>query len=185
MEAMKRREELDDESEEESEDEADRRARLAREQKESDMKHAEDLFGGIGVPANRSKALPVTLRDPNDPSKTLELSSLPIFNPSSREQFAQLRETLTPLVANNHKKAAYPLFATEFIKNISKDLPAEQIKKIASALTTLSNEKMKEEKAADKGGKKTKAAKSKVTLNASRDTASRADTNAYEDGLDE
>ena len=58
---------------------------------------------------------------------------------------------------------------------------SEQIKKIASGLTTLSNEKMKEEKAAEKGGKKTKAAKTKTTLNASRDVSLKADTRAYDD----
>ena len=73
----------------------------------------------------------------------------------------------------------------EFSKQISKELPSDQIKKIASGLTTLSNEKMKEEKAAEKGGKKSKAAKTKSTLNATRDTTSRADTNAYDDDLGE
>lgn len=47
-------------------------------------------------------------------------------------------------------------------------MPSAEIKKIASALTTASNEKMREERAADKGNKKTKAAKTKISLNASR-----------------
>ena len=49
----------------------------------------------------------------------------------------------------------------------------------------MSNEKMKEEKAADKGSKKTKAAKTKATLSANRDIAHKADVTSYEDGLDE
>jgi len=49
----------------------------------------------------------------------------------------------------------------------------------------MSNEKMKEEKAAEKGGKKTKAAKTKTSLAAGRDVAHRADTTAYDDGLEE
>jgi hypothetical protein len=77
------------------------------------------------------------------------------------------------------------LFLQEFVKQISKDLPSEQIKKIASGLTTLSNEKMKEEKAAEKGGKKTKAAKTKTVLNASRDVGVRADTAAYDEDFGE
>ena len=64
-------------------------------------------------------------------------------------------------------------------------MPSEQIKKVASGLTTLSNEKMKEEKAAEKGGKKSKAAKTKVSLAATRDVSNKADTTAYEDGLEE
>jgi translation initiation factor 3 subunit J len=64
-----------------------------------------------------------------------------------------------------------------------KDLPSAEIKKIASALTTASNEKMREERAADKGNKKTKAAKTKISLNASRDV--QRDSTNYEgdDGL--
>lgn len=88
-------------------------------------------------------------------------------------------------MAGNAKKAHYSLFMQEFTKQICKDLPSDQIKKIASGLTTLSNEKMKEEKAAEKGGKKTKAAKTKASLNATRDVSHRADTTAYEDDFGE
>ena len=73
----------------------------------------------------------------------------------------------------------------EFTKQIVKDLPSDQIKKIASGLTALSNEKMKEEKAAAKGGKKTKAAKNKAPLVATRDSSSRADTTSYGADIDE
>ena len=56
------------------------------------------------------------------------------------------------------------------------------IKKVASALTALSNEKMKEEKARDGGGKKSKAAKSKTTLTADRGVGrGMADTTVYND----
>lgn len=59
-------------------------------------------------------------------------------------------------------------------------MPSTEIKKAASGLTALSNEKLKEEKAQDKTGKKTKAAKSKATLAANRDIGrGHADTNAY------
>ena len=68
----------------------------------------------------------------------------------------------------------------ELCKGIARDLPSDQIKKIASGLTTLSNEKMKEEKAAEKGGKKTKAAKTKTSLNATRDVGRAADVGAYD-----
>ena len=68
---------------------------------------------------------------------------------------------------------------------MAKDLPSDQIKKIASGLTALSNEKMKEEKAADRTGKKSKAQKTKVALVASRNTSTAADVNAYDDDLGE
>lgn len=60
-----------------------------------------------------------------------------------------------------------------------KELPSAEIKKVASALTTASNEKMREERASDKGNKKSKAAKTKISLNASRDA--QPDTSQYDD----
>lgn len=181
MEVMRRRQEEEEESSDEEEEEAEKRARLRKTEQDADLKHAEDLFGNIGVSKNRSAPKPVTLQDSNDPTKSIELSSLSIFNPQTKDQFLKLRESLVPLISSNSKKAQYVLFLQEFTKQISKDLPSDQIKKIASGLTTLSNEKMKEEKAAEKGGKKTKAAKTKVALVAARDTSYRADTTAYDD----
>ncbi|KAL1595985.1 Translation initiation factor 3 subunit J component [Paraconiothyrium brasiliense] len=185
---MRRRMAGEEESEE-SEDEATRRARLRKSEQDADLAHAEDLFGGAGLSVGNkqrtagSKA--VTLTDESDPNNVIDLSSLKIFNPQTKDQFTKLRETLTPLIGNNSKKAQYSLFLQEFTKQIAKDLPSEQIKKIASGLTTLSNEKMKEEKAAEKGGKKSKAAKTKTSLNATRDVSFKADTNAYDDDFGE
>jgi translation initiation factor 3 subunit J len=155
---------------------------------DTDLAHAEDLFGDLAVGSSikRSAVKPVALADPKDPNNTIDLAALPIFNPVTKDQFLKLREALVPLLGSNSKKAQYTLFMQEFTKQICKDLPSEQIKKIASGLTTLSNEKMKEEKLAEKGGKKSKAAKSKVALKAGRDISTRADTSVYDDdGLGE
>ena len=177
MAAMRRKAEEDDESSSE-EDEATARARLRQTEQDSDLKHAEDMFGNAVV-KNRSATKAVVMADPSDPSSAVDLSSLSIFNPNTKDQFLKLRETLTPILVSNSKKAQYTLFMQEFTKQIVKDLPSDQIKKIASGLTTLSNEKMKEEKAAEKSGKKTKAAKNKATLVANRDTSFKADTTSY------
>lgn len=177
-----RRKQMEEEvSSEEEEDEAARRARLRKTEQDADMAHAEDLFGDLAVSSKRTGGKPVTLADDSDPTKVVDLSALAIFNPNTKDQFLKLRETLVPLLTNNNKKAHYVLFLQEFTKQIAKDLPSDQIKKIASGLTTLSNEKMKEEKAAEKGGKKSKAAKTKASLVASRDVSYKADTQAYDD----
>ena len=178
-------EEEEEESSSEEEDEAIKRERLRRTEQDSDLKHAEDLFENIGINKNRTVPKPMVTANPSDPTSIIDLSSLPLFNPSTKDQFFKLREVLVPILASSSKKAHYTIFMQEFTKQIVKDLPSDQIKKIASGLTTLSNEKMKDEKAAEKGGKKTKAAKTKATLVATRDVSSRADTIAYEDGLDE
>ncbi|KAF2810218.1 eukaryotic translation initiation factor-like protein 3 subunit EifCj [Mytilinidion resinicola] len=179
QETMRRRQ-MEDDSSEEEEDEAEKRARLRKTEQDADLAHAQDLFGEIAISKNRA-VKPVTIQDTADPTKALDLSSIALFNPNTKDQFLKLRETLVPLLTANSKKAHYTLFLQEFTKQIAKELPSDQIKKIASGLTTLSNEKMKEEKLAEKGGKKSKAAKTKTSLVASRDTSYRVDTNAYDD----
>jgi len=181
QENLRRRQMEDEMSSEEEEDDAERRARLRKTEQDADLAHAEDLFGGAGAAPKRSGAVkPVTLADDADPTKSIDLAQLSIFNPNTKTDFTKLRETLVPLLANNSKKAHYVLFLQEFTKQISKDLPSDQIKKISSGLTTLGNEKMKEEKLAEKGGKKTKAAKTKTSLVASRDVSYKADTSTYD-----
>lgn len=180
---MRRRLANEDEESDSDEDEADKRARLRAEQKESDLKHAEDLFEGIGVSNNRAAGKHITIQDDNS-GEAIDFSTLALFDPKTKDQFTKLRETLAPLLSKNAKKAQYTLFMQEFVKEIVKELPSDQIKKVASGLTTLSNEKMKEEKAAEKGGKKSKAAKTKTSLAGGRD-AFKADTSPYDDGLDE
>jgi translation initiation factor 3 subunit J len=170
----------EEESSDEDEDEAEKRARLRKTEQDADLAHAQDLFGEIGISKNRA-VKPVTVQNTADPTKALDLSSIALFNPNTKDQFVKLRETLVPLLTANAKKAHYTLFLQELTKQIAKELPSDQIKKIASGLTALSNEKMKEEKLAEKGGKKSKAAKTKSSLVASRDTSYRVDTNAYDD----
>lgn len=179
---------LAEESEESSEeDETTRRERLRRTEQESDLKHAEDLFGNIGISNKRkvTTAANAVVIDAKDPTATVDLTSLPLFDPKTKLQFEKMRDTLVPVISNNSKKAQYILFLQEFTKQLAKDLPSDQIKKIASSLTALSNEKMKEEKAAEKGGKKSKAQKTKTTLVASRNISTGADTTAYDDDLGE
>lgn len=168
--------------EESEEDEADRRERLRRTEQDADLKHAEDLFGSVGISNNRkamTKANTVVINSA-DPTQTVDLTALPLFDPRTKAQFELLRDTLIPVVGKNSSKAHYVLFLQEFTKQLSKDLPSNEIKKIASTLTALSNERMKEEKAAS-NPKKSKAQKTKVALVASRNVASTADTSTYDD----
>ncbi|QYS99258.1 Eukaryotic translation initiation factor 3 subunit J [Trichoderma simmonsii] len=168
------------ESDEESDDEteAERRERLRRTEQEADLKHAEDLFGSIGISAGRkSNPSGTMVADPNNPTNLINLANVPVFNPQTKLQFEKMRTLLTPLITANTKKAHYGLFLEEFAKELVKELNSDQIKKIASTLTRASNEKLKEEKAGDK--KKTKAAKTKTSLVTSR--ANAADTATYDD----
>jgi translation initiation factor 3 subunit J len=175
------------EDESSEEDEATRRERLRRTEQESDLKHAEDLFGNIGISNSRkvTTAANAVVVDSKNPSSTVDLTTLPLFDPKTKIQFEKLRDTLVPVLASNSKKAHYVIFLQEFTKQLAKDLPSDQIKKIASGLTALSNEKLKEEKAADKTGKKSKAQKTKVALVAGRNASTTVDTSTYDDDFGE
>lgn len=182
-----RRREANESEVESSEDEATKRERLRRTEQDADLKHAEDLFGSVGISNNRKAktAANAVVLDDKDPSATIDLAALPLFNPNTKAQFEKMRDALIPVVGANAKKAHYVLFLQEFTKQLAKELPSDQIKKISSTLTALGNEKMKEEKAAEKGGKKTKAQKAKPALVASRNAATTADTNQYDDDFGE
>ncbi|KIX00466.1 uncharacterized protein Z518_10606 [Rhinocladiella mackenziei CBS 650.93] len=185
-EANRRRRAVEEEDESSEEDEATRRARLRQSEQDADLKHAQDLFADVGM-GPKSRAAPnkaVIIEDKAHPGQTIDLSSLPMFKPATKTQFDALSATLVPLLTASSSKPHYPIWVANFVKQICADLPSAEIKKAASGLTALSNEKMKEEKAQEKGGKKTKAAKTKTSLAATRDMGRGiADTTSYDDGL--
>ncbi|KAG5290174.1 eukaryotic translation initiation factor 3 subunit J (eIF3j) [Histoplasma ohiense] len=174
----------DDDDDDDDEDEAAVRARLRRTEKDADLAHAQDLIGDIDLNRTRStipKAA-VVIGDKSDPSKSIDLSAIPLFKPGTKTQFAELTDALIPLLTAQSKKPQYAMWAQDFAKKLVKELPSGDIKKIASALTAVGNEKLKEEKAADKGGKKSKAAKTKTSVVVGRDVggARGADLTAYD-----
>lgn len=103
---------------------------------------------------------------------------MPLFNPTTKAQFETLRTTLVPLLTQHVKKPHYTMFLQEFSKQLAEELASDQIKKISSSLTTLSNTKLKEEKAAEKGGKKSKGQKKPAAVVSAR--APEVDTTAYD-----
>lgn len=183
-------EEDDDDDEE---DETEKRERLRKTEQDADLKHAQDLLGDVGISNQRStapKTVVVLGGAPDsksaEPSAAVDLSSLALFRPKSKDEFEKMSQVLVPLIAQNARHPQYSLsFLPEFVRAVARELPSAEIKKLSSALALLLNEKLKEEKAADKGGKKTKAAKTKTSLVANRDTVHKADTTVYDDGMDE
>ena len=166
------------------EDPATRKARLRRSEQDADLTHAEDLLANVGLgPKSRSAASKaMIIEDKAHPGQTIDLSTIPLFKPSNKSQFDALSAVLVPLLIVSSNKPHYSLWVQEFVKKICAELPSTEIKKAASGLTALSNEKMKEEKAQDRGSKKTKAAKQKTSLAAGRDIGRGiADTTSYDD----
>ncbi|KAI5306779.1 Translation initiation factor 3 subunit J component [Ascosphaera pollenicola] len=182
------------EAAEATEDPAEKRERLRRQQIEADLKHAEDLFGDLDVKTDKSgrtasKPTVIPIGNSSDPTATVDLSELPLFKPTTKAQFETLTQTLVPMLTAQSKKPQFAIWAPEFCKALVKELSSTDIKKVTSALTAAANEKLKEEKAADRGGKKSKAAKTKTTLNVSgggRGGVGLAkDTTAYEEAEDD
>lgn len=167
------------------ETEAERRDRLRRTEKDADLQHASDLIGDIDLNRNRGAPKAVVVTDTANPTNSIDLSSMPLFKPTTKDQFNRLSDVLIPLLTPHSKKPQYSIWAQDFARKLVKELPSAEIKKIGSALTTASNEKMREERAADKGSKKSKAAKTKVSLVAQREN--QVDNNSYngDDGLDD
>ena len=148
---------------------------------EADLAHAENLFAAVGIGAGSGREVKkAAIVDPKDPTKTIDLSGLDIFRPTTKAQFDSLREVLVPLVAQNAKKPHYGLFLQEFAKALAKDMASEQIRLVATKLTVLSNEKQKGEKEVQKGGKK-KSVPKKAGLAASGKVMDTVDTRSYDD----
>ena len=181
-----RRQNADEDEEEDSsdEDESERRSRLRRTEKDADLKHAEDLFDDLDLNPKRGTPKAVVVGDSSDPTNAVDLSAMPLFRPSTKDQFAALTNALIPLVTSHSNKPYYSLWVQDFTKQLVKDIPSVEVKKVASTLTTVSNEKMKDERAADRGGKKSKAAKTKTSLVTRRDVA-KVDTTSYADEIDD
>ena len=176
----------EDEESSEDEDEAEKRARLRQTEQDADLKHAQDLFdnAGLGTKSRTTPNKATIIEDKLHPGQTIDLSTLSLFKPASKSQFEALSTTLVPLLTAASGKPHYSIWLADFVKKIAADMPSVEIKKAASGLTALSNEKMKEEKAMEKGGKKSKAAKSKISLAAGRDIGRGvADTTDYANDL--
>lgn len=183
MERRKAQQDEEDSDDYSDEDEHTRRERLKETEKEADLAHAADLLGDIDLNQKRAARKTAVIADAADPTKSIDLSEIALFRPATKQQFADLTKALVPLLTAQTKKPQYTLWVQDFARQLVKDMSSTDIKKVTSVLTTAGNEKLKEEKAADKGGKKSKAAKSKITLAGARQ-ASGQDLTAYDDGDD-
>ncbi|KAF3940266.1 hypothetical protein ABW19_dt0208918 [Dactylella cylindrospora] len=159
----------------------------------SDLANAGDLLGAvaIGSQVSRKSAVDKSLiqhKTDSGEQLTLDLANLPLFQPKLKADFDDVKSKMVPLFANMQKRGHYPIFLQEFFRETAKGLSSEQIKKLSSSLTALSNEKLREEKAADTKGKKTSKAKSKATVTLGGSGAGKgvaADTTNYDAEVDD
>jgi len=137
--------------------------RLERERElEADMKNATELLQGSSIASSSN-----------------DLNDLLTANPKTKEQFADLsRQIIEVIMKRLQNKPLYPAFIEHHIRELAQPLKDVDVRKTASVLTALANEKQKEQR---EGGKKKKTAKPALAAVKS----GKADTKIYEEALDD
>lgn len=136
-------------------DEKTRREMLRKAEQDSDLNNAADLFGGLGVnehprekatraAAEAEAAKPVISAD-------TPIDAHPLFQPETKQDYEKLRKALTPALIklNDQSSLNYSsALAIDLIRDLTKPLSTENIRKVISTLTVLSKEKEKQERLA-------------------------------------
>jgi len=159
----------EDEGSFDEDDVLDPRAKALRDRQrelEADLKNAADLFGQTSV---------------NDAPS--DLASIQKADPKTKDEFIALSRQIMELVISKHQdKPLYATFVEHHVKELASSLRDVDVRKAASSLTALANEKQKESK--DKTGGKKKKGAAKPALGGAK-TVNKLDTNLYDEALDD
>ncbi|KAG8690888.1 Translation initiation factor 3 subunit J component [Ceratobasidium sp. 395] len=135
---------------------------------ESDLKSAGDLLGAAALG--------------DAPSELAELVS---FDPRSKDDFQKLSDMIIEHVIQRHQsKPLYATFIEMHARALAEPLRDVDVRKVASGLSTLANEKQKDQRDKASGKKKPKAAQ-KPGLGLTKPGPKKVDTAAYEESLDD
>ncbi|KAG2222590.1 hypothetical protein INT45_008709, partial [Circinella minor] len=149
--------------EDETEEEAfERKQRERNLQIESDMNSATDLFSGVSVSKNNN-------------SKSIEE-----FKPKTRVEYNDYAKRLAEIILANSKSINYGTFLDTLVREIAAPCKDTDIRKAASSLTAMANEKQRQAKEATKTKKKGKPQLAAAGKNAAMD-----DSSAYRDVYDD
>ncbi|KAI0687743.1 eukaryotic translation initiation factor 3 subunit J [Cytidiella melzeri] len=133
----------------------------------ADLNNAADLLGAAALGGTSSK----------------ELDSLISAQPRTKDDFVSLsNDIITYIIKRHQDKPLYATFVEHFIRELAMPLRDVEVRKAASTLTTLANEKQKEQR--DKASGKKKKGATKPGLGAAK-LAGKLDTSAYEESLDD
>jgi translation initiation factor 3 subunit J len=133
----------------------------------ADLNNAADLLGGAALGGTSS-----------------EIDSLISFQPRTKDDFEKLSDRIIEFIIKRHQsKPLFPTFIEYHARALAMPLKDVEVRKVASGLTTLANEKQKEQRDKASGKKKPKAA-SKPGL-AGAKTSSKLDTRVYDEALDD
>ncbi|KIJ66935.1 hypothetical protein HYDPIDRAFT_180585 [Hydnomerulius pinastri MD-312] len=132
----------------------------------ADLDNAAALFGAAGLGGSSSK----------------ELDSLISANPRTKEDFQAFSGQIMEYIIKRHQeKPLYASFVEYHVRQLAEPLKDVEVRKAASGLTTLANEKQKEAKDKASGKKKPKP---KPVLGSAKIT-SKFDTGVYDEALDD
>lgn len=88
-----------------------------------------------------------------------ELDSLISFQPRTKDDFITFSDRIIEYIIKKHQsKPLYPIFVEHHVRALAEPLKDVEVRKAASGLTTLANEKQKEQREKASGKKKPKAA---------------------------
>ncbi|KZS92473.1 translation initiation factor eIF3 subunit [Sistotremastrum niveocremeum HHB9708] len=146
------------------------RRRLEKEQEiKADLNHAADLFGVTSIAGGPT---------------TEDINTLLSYQPRTKDDWQKLSTMIIDYIIKPHQsKPLYATFAELHARELAQPLRDVEVRKVATALTTLANEKQKEQRDKTSGKKKPKAA-TKPVLGAAK-VNSKVDTHAYEESLDD
>ncbi|KAK7032277.1 Translation initiation factor 3 subunit J component [Paramarasmius palmivorus] len=142
----------------------------------ADLNNAADLFGAAALGGTSSK----------------ELDSLISFQPRTKEDFIELSSRIIEFVVKRHQgKPLYAAFVEHHVRELAQPLKDVEVRKAASGLTTLANEKQKAQERCSQREKegegvvKTWSGCRKGFKQTLTDRWDRLDTNVYDEALDD
>jgi len=135
---------------------------------ESDLKNTTELFGSATVKGSSDADLDEILKS----------------TPKSKEDFVALSDAIIAHIVKRHQdKPLYGTFVEHHVRALAVPLRDVEVRKAASGLTTLANEKQREQREKLSGKKKPRSA-GKPVLGASK-LGNKLDTTVYEEALDD
>ncbi|KAG1340752.1 hypothetical protein G6F62_005312 [Rhizopus arrhizus] len=120
--------------EEAEEDDYARTQRMRQLELEADMMSATDLFSGVSIEDMKGKPI-------ED------------WKPKNRVELETYRKRLVEIITANSKSINYGWAIDELLRDIAVPLKDTEVKKVATSLTAIANEKQKQAKEATKKGK--------------------------------
>lgn len=136
-------------------DEKTRKELIKQAELESDLNNAADLFGGLGVnehPRERA-AKAAAAKAAAEPTINADtpITAHPLFKPETKQDYEKLRKALSPALTklNDQSPLNYSsALAIDLIRDLTKPLSTENIRKVISTLQVISKEKEKAERLA-------------------------------------